>query len=160
MKFFFFKRKHFSTFLVVSNTFWGNAYNSMIWRSWWLPKSSLSQYQGKTVSDFKNYDPLADLAFTTAQLGWWKKVASKRLHFEEIFLLQLICWPTSNLFGPQVLYMDGKLLKGGIFWWIVKQNWSDYMVSRFSWRSPDRTVLYSWDLVIRLTKNYVSSVLW
>ena len=55
---------------------------------------------------------------------------------------------TSDLFGPKVLYMNGKLLKWGIFWCIGKKKWFDYIVSRFSWRSPDRTVLYSWDLVL------------
>ena len=54
--------------------------------------------------------------------------------------------------------MDGKLLQEGIFWWIVKQNWSDYMVSRFSWRSPDRIVLYSWDLVLECCVECCCSV--
>ena len=55
--------------------------------------------------------------------------------------------------------MDGKLLNLGFFWCIGRTNLSDYMVSTFLWRSPDRFVLYSWDLVLyRYIEHLVPAV--
>ena len=89
-------------------------------------------------------------------------MVSKKGHFEDVFLLQLIFTPTSNLFGPQVLYMDGQLLKWGIFWYHGTIFWLDYIASTFLWRSPDRIVLYSWDLVldVHLVELFMMKNVW
>ena len=117
-----------------------------------------ANYHGKTLGNFERYDPIANFAMTTAQTWVMRKVVSKMCHFEAIFLLQIFFQPTSDCLWPQVLYMDGKLSKWGFFWCIGRKNWSDYMVSRFLWRAPDRIVLYSWDLVLQGPKKMLQMI--
>ena len=54
------------------------------------------------------------------------------MQFYGVLMVSLIFLETSFSLNPIVLYMDGKLMNRGFFWYILKQFWDFHLAIRFS----------------------------
>ena len=64
-----------------------------------------AQYQGETMSDFKKYDPMADLAVMIAQIWMMRKSSKQKAQFGEDFFTSTFVWANFQYFWtPSVLH--------------------------------------------------------